>query len=495
MAATGRDIDLDKLMASGQVLKDDIATTVVRTMWSGRDCVIKRYNYRGFLRALADVVRGSRAKRAWRNGQLLKRIGVATPEPLVFLETKKFGLVRESFLITPYIEGTNFHHYIRNENLPLDQRRCVVEQIKNTFDTLILHKISHGDTKTSNFIVAAEGPVITDLDSMKIHWTASMAKKEADNDLTKFLTRINTDDISADMRRLCAIACKYKGPLPYEFTTNYIKITAAQNNGWDMLIRRGFNPEDTKAIVAGGVCRDENHYVRFRSSKMARVWTTTAGFRKKEITIYIKEYLHRSAIDFIKHLFRDSRARRAFMASLMLRRNGLDCPEPLALLEKRFSPFRIDSVLVTAGITDGIKFNTVFRKLFAEGTYLAELEQRAILSQLGEYVGKMHGAGIFHGDLRTGNIILQSDIGKRRFFLVDNERTRKFGVLPERLVVKNLVQLNMFRLGITNTDRIRFLQAYIKQTGLSESRKIRLCRQVISLTRKRLRTRSLHHGL
>jgi tRNA A-37 threonylcarbamoyl transferase component Bud32 len=495
MAAAGRDIDIDKLMSSGRVLKDDTATTVVRTMWSGRDVVIKRYNYRGIWRMLASVVRGSRAKRAWRNGRLLKRIGIPTPEPLTFVEIKRFGLVRESFLITPYVEGINFHHYIRNEEVTPAQKRHIVEQIKGILNTLAHNKISHGDSKLSNFLVAGEDPVVTDLDSMKVRWSGVMAKRGAKNDLARFMLGINTDDISADMRQICATVCGYSGPLPYDFTTNYFKIPAAKNNCWNMLIRRGFNPQDATAIIEGGVCRDENRYIRYNSSKMTRLWTSTACFRGRDINIFIKEHLPRSAGDFVKSFVRDSRGMRAFKASLMLRNNGLDCPEPLALLERWSGRFCADSILVTVEIIDGKKFNTRLRKLVAEGTNFAELEKRDILRRLGEHVGKMHGAGIFHGDLRTGNILLQGEPGKIRFYLVDNERTRKFDVIPERLVVKNLVQLNMFRLGITNTDRMRFLGEYIKQRGLPESGKNRLCRLVIRLTDKRLRTRCLHHGI
>ena len=493
MAAAGQDIDLDKLIASGQVIKDDIATTVVRTMWSGRDVVIKRYNYRGFVRTLANVVRGSRAKRAWRNGQLLKRIGVATPEPLAFLETKKIGLVRESFLITPYIEGTNFHHYIRNENLPTEQRRRVIEKIKNTLDTLSLHKTSHGDTKPSNFLVAADGPVVTDLDSMKIHWTASIAKRGAENDLAKFLMRINTDDISADMRRLCASTFGYKGLLPYHFMNNYFEMHTARNDGWNIIIRRGFNPQDATAIIEGGICRDENRYIRHNSSKMARLWTTTARYRGSSIDIYIKQYLQRTAMDYLKHFFRDSRGRRAFKASLMLRLNGFDCPEPLVLLEKYTGPCCTKSILVTEGIPGSINLNRHISKLTAEGTYRAEAEKKAIIKKLGSYIGKMHKLGIFHGDLRAGNILLQHNDKRWCFFLIDNERTRQFTAITLRLIIKNLVQLNMFQTGITNTDRMRFLKAYNEQLLFPDNVLRLLCEQTMRKTNKRLKNHELRH--
>lgn len=493
MAVAGSDIDIHKLMSSGRILKDDTATTVVRAMWSGRDVVVKRYNYRGIFRAIADAARGSRARRAWRKGHLLLRIGVATPEPLAFIETKKFGLVRESFLITPYIEGANFHHYIRNKNLPADAIRRVAEQVRKILDTLATHKISHGDTKPSNFLVAGDVPVITDLDSMKIHRTTPMAQRWAKKDLMRFLTRINTDDIPAETRRLCTTACGYDGPVPYQLANDYFEISAHQNNGWYMLIRRGLNQEDAKAITAGGVCRDESRYVRFRSSKTARVWTATAGFKGGNITIFIKEHLHRSAFDFIKHLFRDSRARRAFSASIILRRNGFDCPETLALLEKRFGPFCIKNVLVTFGVTGCVKTQTYFRQLAGENTWRAELEKRMILTNLGACIGRMHKSGIYHGDLRTGNIMPQNQAGLWHFHLIDNERTRQFATIPRRLIVKNLVQINMFQENISNADRMRFFKAYNEQMQLTDVEMRRLCGQVIRRTNKRLKMRVIRH--
>jgi tRNA A-37 threonylcarbamoyl transferase component Bud32 len=422
---------------------------------------------------------------------LLKRIGVPTPEPLAYVETKKHGLVRESFLIMPCINGVNFHHYIRNENLLLDQKRRVVEQIKGIMDALTWHKISHGDTKLSNFLVADEGPVVTDLDSMKVHWSGVMARRGAKNDLARFMLGINTDDISAQMRQICADAMGYNGPLPYHFTNNYFSM--CRQDDWALLVRRGFHPDDAVAIVDGDVCRDEKRYTRRQSSEMAKVWTTTAHYRDKTISVYIKLHLQRSVVDFVKHLFRAGRGRRAFAASLMLRRNGLDCPEPLALLEKRLGPFCAESILVTEGIPDCVQLYTHLQRLATEGTARAEIEKRTIIRQLGEYAGKMHRAGIFHGDLRLGNIMLQNDNGRWRFYLIDNERTRQVPVLPGRLVIKNLVQLNMFRVGVSNTDRMRFLKAYNEQVKLTDNCVRRLCKHVIQKTNKRMVIRELHH--
>jgi len=64
----------------------------------------------------------------------------------------------------------------------------------------------------------------------------------------------------------------------------------------------------------------------------------------------------------------------------------------------------------------------------------------------------MHAGGIFHGDLSIGNVLVVREEQKWRFFFIGNERTKKFYRLHARLRLKNLVQINMFRYGINNTE-------------------------------------------
>jgi hypothetical protein len=99
----------------------------------------------------------------------------------------------------------------------------------------------------------------------------------------------------------------------------------------------------------------------------------------------------------------------------------------------------------------------------------------------------MHAKGIFHGDLRLGNVLVVREGQKWRFFFIDNERTKKFYLLPNRLRLKNLVQINMFRSGITNTDRMRFFKAYINVNPCVQVRYVGWARKVIAKTNHRLR--------
>jgi len=98
----------------------------------------------------------------------------------------------------------------------------------------------------------------------------------------------------------------------------------------------------------------------------------------------------------------------------------------------------------------------------------------------------MHAAGIFHGDLRLGNILAKEENNGWHFFLIDNERTRKFRRLPSRLRLKNLVQVNMLNSdGITKTDRMRFFKAYFKENPLMTYKRKRWVERIIEKTDRR----------
>lgn len=85
--------------ADARVLKDDDRARVTAHRAGGRALVVKEAPWRGLGRALADVVRGSAARRAWRagHGLALRRIGVARPE--AWLERRRAGVPVRSWVV------------------------------------------------------------------------------------------------------------------------------------------------------------------------------------------------------------------------------------------------------------------------------------------------------------------------------------------------------------------------------------------------------------
>ncbi len=99
----------------------------------------------------------------------------------------------------------------------------------------------------------------------------------------------------------------------------------------------------------------------------------------------------------------------------------------------------------------------------------------------------MHAKGIFHGDLRLGNILARQEKTCWRFFFLDNERTKKFDSLPFKLRVKNLVQVNMVpKVCVSNTDRMRFFREYCAENKISKRQSKPLTEKVVEKTNWRL---------
>lgn len=219
------------------------------------------------------------------------------------------------------------------------------------------------------------------------------------------------------------------------------------------------------------------------SSKFARVYKLTIRFDDGDHVVYYKQYLCRSAWDFIKDFVRANRAERAFKAAEMLGKNGFDAPAIIAMGKYKGGLFHTKSFLITEEIKEAKQIYQII-----SDSKLGIQDKRELIRAFGQTIGKMHAKGIFHGDLRLGNILTQQDKGRWMFFFLDNERTRKFNHLPARLRLKNLVQINMFQTAtISNTDRMRFFKEYWAQNKGSNIERTTLIKKVLKKTSHRLR--------
>ncbi len=201
---------------------------------------------------------------------------------------------------------------------------------------------------------------------------------------------------------------------------------------------------------------------------------------------YFKEFHHRSLLDKLKAIFGYTRCRRAFEGGKLLLKHGFHTAIPVVHGTEKTFCIISRNFLVTRG-SPGERTYQYFQTRFPMPLTADVLaEKRALIRAAGHEIGRLHHEGIFHGDLRVGNIIINGSGSSARFFFVDNERTRYYKIIPERKRLKNLVQLNMVLLPqITRTDRLRFFNAYLDENRLSIPDKKKLIRGIRYLTEKR----------
>ena len=203
---------------------------------------------------------------------------------------------------------------------------------------------------------------------------------------------------------------------------------------------------------------------------------------------YHKTFYQRSKLEPLKNYFYGSRATRSLRGHVMLRQNGFGAPKVIMIGHRGSHNFMVseavDNTVNLYQYIDGVA------KLKGPDFRQKKLE---IIEEIAEFIGKMHAKNIIHGDLRWGNLLItKDDAGKNRFWVIDNERTFKYPVLPSVRRLKNLVQLNMgTNPTVTQADRLRFFMRYLQENLHIKSAKRKWIRIIANKTSERLKKKDL----
>jgi tRNA A-37 threonylcarbamoyl transferase component Bud32 len=176
-------------------LKNGNTCTVWVTRVDDLNLVIKRYNIKGLWHSLKLATRQGRAFTSWKNAHRLVFYGIATPQPVALIKIKQDRLKPISYFISEHIDGVSAHEWFRDENVSKLQKVAMAEKIKQLFLQLAAQRISHGDLKASNILIADDRPVLIDLDAMQQRLNDTSFSKARKKDMRRFIR--NWDDTPA----------------------------------------------------------------------------------------------------------------------------------------------------------------------------------------------------------------------------------------------------------------------------------------------------------
>lgn len=254
-----------------------------------------------------------------------------------------------------------------------------------------------------------------------------------------------------------------------------------------LVLRKGEAWEDAfmDSLLTTLVNKDLSGFERVQGSTGSRLWRASCSGQ----SYFIKFFNPRGFRDRL--LWRKSRSHRAMLAECMLAEKGFSRPALVAQGDI-VSAFRVlDNFIITRWVEGSFNTYAYMRTFFASPLSAEKIrEKRLFIKYFGSLIGKMHQKGVFHGDLRPGNILFRPQDGRDpETCFIDNERTMLFEKgIPSRLRRKNLIQLNMIVMPpVTFTDRIRFFDAYLSENpGLIPERR-EWIRNIFVKTKKRLR--------
>jgi tRNA A-37 threonylcarbamoyl transferase component Bud32 len=475
--------NIDTLMDDGQVLKKGDAIYVSHITWNNKNIVVKRYDHKGFIHSLRHTIKKTRARRGWLYAHFLGALGIATPRSPAYIEQRRGLLIWQSYLVTEYIGGQRLWHFLQDYDITEQQKMDGIRQVVNLLNRLWRSRITHGDLKHTNVLITQNGPVLIDLDGMMVHSWEQLYRNKQAKDIERFIRKTN---ISPVLNNYCQLLISSGKDSCNKLPEGFEKL---RMDSWTICIRKDFPKNYIVNMITKGYSSSEDRglFTRVPSSDYTNVFKYSFSLDGVDRSFYLKKYLCRSTLDFVKHLFRPSRARRAFNAALMLRRNGFDTPVVVGLFELRTGSFCTNNLLLTEEVESSKPMVQLLTEFFQKSGIDTFIHKRNLIKAFGRTIGRMHAEGIFHGDLRLGNVLVVREEQKWRFFFIDNERTKKFRRLPDRLRLKNLVQINMFWYGVTNIDRLRFFKAYLKDNPSIMKNRRDWVTKIFSKTKLRLK--------
>lgn len=174
--------------------------------------------------------------------------------------------------------------------------------------------------------------------------------------------------------------------------------------------------------------------------------------------LVLKRFNVKNRLNYVKDLFRSSRAFRAYQKAYHLELLGLPTPRPVAAAERRVLRVLTRSYLVTEEIPGATDLGTLLRS--AQGSV------RELVKQTAELIARLHEEGFSHSDLKETNIV-RDQTGK--LFLLDLDALNYVrNVSGERATadLDRLARAAAKYPNVTRAERIAFLHAYCKARKL-----------------------------
>jgi len=172
----------------------------------------------------------------------------------------------------------------------------------------------------------------------------------------------------------------------------------------------------------------------------------------------VKVFKHHPVKDGVKSLFRSPRSLKEWRVGLTLLKKAIPAPVPIAAGVPQKISFSGRDYFISQEVVGAQSVADWVENELLQGS-VPFPEKRVIIRALAVFVRTMHDRGVYSSDLHQGNILIRAPRGQTpRFYLTDFHAIRFRTELRHRERVKNLVQLNSFR--VSMADRLRFLKDY-----------------------------------
>ena len=464
--------------------------------------VLKEYRARSNISGhVAGLVR-SRASKTFRIGERLRAAGLPVPHVLAMACQRRAGSIQSEFLLTKEVRGSRrVTDVLASQNLDIAILHAVINQMGKLLGRFHSMGFYNRDMKIGNLVISQCGEQVAlwsvDLDGCRFR--GHISDRRVLRDFQPILHSLSVFglDTPETRKRLLSSYAEVCGRPPSLHALPKVKRYPWKNNSGWMCVERtirvsGLAKRKIWIHFPNSEPKWEQYALQFWQGALTHL-TPVAGspeasvskgsIENGEKTYYFKTFFMRSELDVMKSLARGSRARRSWRGNALAATKGFAVPFTKCLIEVQESGLLLRSALVTEEVAGAVPLPSVLKENMG-ATAVNGNERLALAAALGREVGRWHNAGIVHGDMRLGNVLLKKMDASLRFYFVDNERTRATSSRHER--VRNLMQLNMLPQDkVTVRERLTAWHAYRQMTGMRGRQMRNFRADIFAWTQKR----------
>jgi len=223
--------------------------------------------------------------------------------------------------------------------------------------------------------------------------------------------------------------------------------------------------------------RDPDHWFRDGHAEILKAMgnTRTVQFVCDGRKFLLKHYRFRGWWQSMRGLLGGSRGAKAVRRSDLFLQAGIPTPRPVALLERRRFKIPRESYLCYEFLPEAENLTERYRRV-GEAVFL----ESQILSAIGRDAARIHGAALYHGDLKWSNILVSEEVrGIAR--LIDLDGAGKASFRKEERFVRDVSRFLVDLMENMNTSRpgmADFLRTYLESRQLGEPRRRFFLRRV-----------------
>jgi len=493
----------------GRVLRKSNSRRTARVAWDGVGPVLlKVHRTRSVGERLLSLVRRSRARAEWDAARYLRALGAPVPEPLAVGEQRRLGLLDTSFYAARFLEGLVPVH----DALPAQPPDKLAELLKRL--ALLIRGLhdrgfDHKDLHSGN-LLCGPGPgdrcriVVTDLH--RCAWGTRLSVRARQRGVAQWLHSLREDldeegrsrwlaeyldgapvaehgrwhaAVEARIGRFERVRRISRGKRCLKESTVYTLDVGA---GW------GGRRRDLPLERLDSALRDHDAASRAGDERVAK--QNRRGVVTRHGDLVVKERRAPGALGRLRDALFPRRHAAGYRNAHKLGVWEVGTARPLAYVRRGGRSFTLYEDLSALPRLDHLA-----RQVFTSGSP----EERArLLEASATWMGRLHADGVYHGDFKGVNVLVERSRDEFHFRLIDTDHCRFFPrAVDARRRIKNLAQLAAsIPACVSRADRSRWYELYRAELprdarhlplGTSEEQaQAAVCAQVDALLAKKI---------